>query len=60
MRERKDLRRVRDSNPRYSFPYTRFPSVLLQPLGQLSNPKNKKIILWEANVQAYMVKLKSI
>ena len=29
-------RRVRDSNPRNSFPFTRFPSVLLQPLGQLS------------------------
>jgi hypothetical protein len=29
-------RRVRDSNPRYGFPYTRFPGVLLQPLGQLS------------------------
>ena len=27
---------MRDSNPRYSFPYTRFPGVLLQPLGQLS------------------------
>ena len=31
------LRRVRDSNPRYSFPYTHFPGVLLQPLGQVSN-----------------------
>ncbi len=29
-------RRERDSNPRYGFPYTRFPSVLLQPLGHLS------------------------
>ena len=29
-------RRERDSNPRYSFPYTRFPGVLLQPLGHLS------------------------
>ena len=29
-------RRERDSNPRYSFPYTRFPSVRLQPLGHLS------------------------
>ena len=33
-------RRGRDSNPRYSFPYTRFPSVLLKPLGHLSNPEN--------------------
>ena len=29
-------RRERDSNPRYGFPYTRFPSVHLQPLGHLS------------------------
>lgn len=30
-------RRERDSNPRYGFrPYTRFPVVLLQPLGHLS------------------------
>jgi hypothetical protein len=29
-------RRERDSNPRYGFPYTRFPTVLLQPLGHLS------------------------
>src|SRR6476659_5359969 len=25
-----------DSNPRYGFPYTRFPSERLQPLGHLS------------------------
>jgi hypothetical protein len=30
------LQRGRDSNPRYSFPYTHFPGVLLQPLGHLS------------------------
>ena len=30
------MRRERDSNPRYSFPYTHFPGVLLQPLGHLS------------------------
>ena len=30
-------RRLRDSNPRYGFPYTHFPGVLLQPLGQVSN-----------------------
>ncbi len=29
-------RRERDSNPWYDFSYTRFPSVLLQPLGHLS------------------------
>ena len=29
-------RRDRDSNPGYGFPHTRFPSVLLQPLGHLS------------------------
>ena len=29
-------RRERDSNPRYGFPYTHFPGVLLQPLGHLS------------------------
>ncbi len=31
-------RRGRDSNPRGSYPPTRFPSVLLRPLGHLSNP----------------------
>src|SRR6187551_3268404 len=30
------IRREWDSNPRWSFPHTRFPSVLLQPLGHLS------------------------
>ena len=29
-------RRRRDSNSRYSFPYTHFPGVLLQPLGHVS------------------------
>ena len=29
-------RRGWDSNPRLSFPNTRFPSVLLKPLGHLS------------------------
>ena len=29
-------RREWDSNPRYGSPYTRFPSVLLKPLGHLS------------------------
>ena len=29
-------RRGWDSNPRYGYPYTRFPSVLLKPLGHLS------------------------
>ena len=31
-------RRGWDSNPRLSFPNTRFPSVLLKPLGHLSVP----------------------
>ncbi len=31
-----EWRREWDSNPRYGFPYTRFPSVRLQPLGHLS------------------------
>src|SRR5579884_1710303 len=31
-----DKRREWDSNPRWSFPHTRFPSVLLKPLGHLS------------------------
>src|ERR1700747_434219 len=35
-----DWRRERDSNPRWSFPHTRFPSVLLQPLGHLSRLKS--------------------
>ncbi len=42
------LRRLRDSNPRNSFPFTRFPSVLLQPLGQVSvksDGKNKPLKL---------------
>ncbi len=32
-------RRGWDSNPRLSFPNTRFPSVLLKPLGHLSAPR---------------------
>src|SRR6187399_726262 len=36
------LRRLRDSNPRYGFPYTHFPGVLLQPLGQVSLLKGGK------------------
>lgn len=35
-------RRERDSNPRYGFPYTRFPGVHLQPLGHLSKVENIK------------------
>src|SRR5689334_22806002 len=30
------MRREWDSNPRYGFPYTNFPGLLLQPLGHLS------------------------
>jgi hypothetical protein len=33
-----EWRREWDSNPRLSFPNTRFPSVLLKPLGHLSAP----------------------
>src|SRR3981081_4252996 len=33
---RNEWRREWDSNPRYSFPHTRFPSVRLKPLGHLS------------------------
>jgi hypothetical protein len=33
---RQDWRREWDSNPRYGFPYTRFPSERLQPLGHPS------------------------
>ena len=33
----KKWRRERDSNPRNGLPFTRFPSVRLQPLGHLSN-----------------------
>src|ERR1700741_2475448 len=32
----RNWRREWDSNPRYSFPHTRFPSVRLKPLGHLS------------------------
>src|SRR3982074_3073179 len=32
----KRWRREWDSNPRYGFPHTRFPSVRLKPLGHLS------------------------
>src|SRR5438105_11044120 len=33
-------RREWDSNPRWSYPHTRFPSVLLKPLGHLSDGSN--------------------
>src|SRR3984957_9495347 len=35
-RQAKAWRREWDSNPRYGFPHTRFPSVRLKPLGHLS------------------------
>ena len=35
-------RRRWDSNPRYALTYTRFPSVLLKPLGHPSNVINTK------------------
>src|SRR5271165_3214320 len=34
--ERPNWRREWDSNPRYGFPHTRFPSVRLKPLGHPS------------------------
>ena len=38
------IRKVRDSNPGYSFEYARLPSVDLKPLGQLSKViRNKKV-----------------
>ena len=40
-------RRGWDSNPRYGSPYTRFPSVLLQPLGHLSAAE--KILIQAVN-----------
>jgi hypothetical protein len=49
-------RREWDSNPRYGFPYTRFPSVRLQPLGHPSIPKQLNIagrmLLREATARA--------
>ena len=43
-----------DSNPRYSYPYTNFPGLLLQPLGHLSilfeaAKNNKKFQLRKLN-----------
>lgn len=35
------IRRERDSNPRYAQTYTRFPGVLLRPLGHLSKEQNR-------------------
>ena len=35
-----EIRRERDSNPRYPHGYTHFPSVLLRPLGHLSRTNN--------------------
>src|SRR6516225_5133580 len=39
-RERDGWRREWDSNPRYGFPHTRFPSVRLKPLGHPSKAEN--------------------
>jgi hypothetical protein len=36
-----EWRRGWDSNPRLGFPNTRFPSVLLKPLGHLSRRNDK-------------------
>ena len=37
-----EIRREWDSNPRNDFSFTRFPSVLLKPLGHLSKEKRVK------------------
>jgi hypothetical protein len=37
-----DWRRRRDSNPRYSFPYTAFPMLRLQPLGHPSDNEPRR------------------
>src|SRR5215510_8039360 len=37
-------RREWDSNPRWSYPHTRFPSVLLKPLGHLSRKPSDSTI----------------
>jgi hypothetical protein len=46
-------RRERDSNPRYSFPYTRFPGVLLQPLGHLSGMKMIQLFIFNDALETY-------
>ena len=38
-------RREWDSNPRYGFPYTRFPSERLQPLGHPSGHVERNIAM---------------
>ena len=43
-------RREWDSNPRYGFPYTRFPSVRLQPLGHPSKENGGRTIAAEGSV----------
>ena len=48
-------RRERDSNPRYPFEYTRFPGVLLQPLGHLSRStkrNNHRVVKTVGHVSA--------
>jgi hypothetical protein len=39
--QKRPWRREWDSNPRYGCPYTRFPSVRLQPLGHPSLPREQ-------------------
>lgn len=54
------LRRLRDSNPRYSYPYTNFPGLLLKPLGQVSNEMQKfKIYLINQKKSSYLFKTTS-
>src|SRR5207244_11494509 len=50
-------RREWDSNPRWSYPHTRFPSVLLKPLGHLSDDFRFKLTFrlyhnWSCTVAA--------
>src|SRR5438445_13282083 len=48
-----DWRREWDSNPRYGFPYTRFPSVRLQPLGHPSGAGRRNIVgAWVVTTRA--------
>src|SRR6185369_158035 len=48
----RDWRREWDSNPRYGCPYTRFPSVRLQPLGHPSVPEEPSADRWSGNIDA--------
>lgn len=47
------MQRGRDSNPRYSYPYTNFPGWPLQPLGHLSKIMGAKISIFHHNKNFY-------